>query len=194
MRFTHKAQGKTATDFGVRTSGTPPSHARFLNMRICIYPGTFDPVTNGHLDVVARASRLFDKIIMAVADNPGKGPLFSVDERIRLIEENLAPYPNVVADRFTDLLVDFARKRQAIAIIRGLRALSDFEFEFQMALMNRHLDHKIETIFVMTKDTYSYTSSRLVKQISRFGADIGPFVPPNVIAALEARHSTDLGE
>ncbi len=156
-------------------------------MSICIYPGTFDPVTNGHLDVVARASRLFDQIIVAVADNPGKGPLFSVEERVRLIEGNLAPYPNVVADRFSGLLVDFARARNASVIIRGLRALSDFEFEFQMALMNRHLDHDIETIFVMTKDAYSYTSSRLVKQVSRYGADIAPFVPKNVIDALEAR-------
>jgi pantetheine-phosphate adenylyltransferase len=163
-------------------------------MRICIYPGTFDPVTNGHLDVVARAAHLFDKVIMAVADNPGKGPLFTVEERVRLISENLAPYPNVEADAFTGLLVEFAKKRGAIAIIRGLRALSDFEFEFQMALMNRHLDSAIETIFVMTKDAYSYTSSRLVKQVSRYGADIAPFVPPNVIAALEKRRSVNTGE
>ncbi|BET67592.1 pantetheine-phosphate adenylyltransferase [Opitutales bacterium ASA1] len=160
-------------------------------MRICIYPGTFDPITNGHLDVVARAARLFDKVIVAVADNPGKGPLFSVAERMRLIEENLAPWPNVVVDSFPGLLVEFARERGAVAIIRGLRALSDFEFEFQMALMNRHLDHEIETIFVMTKDAYSYTSSRLVKQVSRFGADIAPFVPPNVIAALDDRRASN---
>jgi pantetheine-phosphate adenylyltransferase len=156
-------------------------------MRICIYPGTFDPVTNGHLDVVARAARLFDRVIMAVADNPGKAPLFTVAERVRLIAENLDAFPNVEADHFSGLLVDFAHQRGAIAIIRGLRALSDFEFEFQMALMNRHLDSDIETIFVMTKDAYSYTSSRLVKQVSRYGADIAPFVPANVIAALHER-------
>lgn len=156
-------------------------------MRICIYPGTFDPVTNGHLDVAARASRLCDKLIIAVADNPGKGPLFTADERVALIEANVASLGNVEVDRFSGLLVDFAKKRGAIALIRGLRALSDFEFEFQMALMNRHLDAEIETIFVMTKDAYSYTSSRLVKQVSQYGADIGPFVPPNVLTALRER-------
>jgi len=159
-------------------------------MRICIYPGTFDPVTNGHLDVVARAAHIFDKVIMAVAANPGKAPLFSLAERVRLIEGNLAPLPNVEAGSFDGLLVEYARARGAVAIIRGLRALSDFEFEFQMALMNRHLDSAIETIFVMTKDAYSFTSSRLVKQVSRFGADIAPFVPPNVAEALRHRKAT----
>jgi pantetheine-phosphate adenylyltransferase len=130
---------------------------------------------------------------MAVADNPGKGPLFSTEERVRLIAENVARFPNVEADRFSGLLVDFARRRGAIAIIRGLRALSDFEFEFQMALMNRHLDEEIETIFVMTKDAYSFTSSRLVKQVSCHGADISPFVPPNVIEALK-KHRHSAGE
>ncbi len=159
-------------------------------MRICIYPGTFDPVTNGHLDVVARASRLFDRIIIGVASNPGKGPLFAVAERVRLIEENVTRFGNVEVDSFNGLLVEFARRRGAVAIIRGLRALSDFEFEFQMALMNRHLDSGIETIFVMTKDAYSYTSSRLVKQVSRYGADIAPFCPPNVVEALTRRRDT----
>lgn len=156
-------------------------------MRICIYPGTFDPVTNGHLDVVQRAAQLFEKVIMAVAANPGKAPLFSVQERIRLIAENVARLKNVEVDTFDGLLVDFARKRGAVALIRGLRALSDFEYEFQMALMNRHLDSGIETIFVMTKDAYSYTSSRLVKQVSRYGANIAPFVPANVLEALKHR-------
>ncbi|RME67286.1 MAG: pantetheine-phosphate adenylyltransferase [Verrucomicrobia bacterium] len=156
-------------------------------MRICIYPGTFDPITNGHLDVATRASRLFDKLIIAVADNPEKGPLFTVAERVRLIQENVASLGNVEVDSFSGLLVDFARSKGAIALIRGLRALSDFEFEFQMALMNRHLDPEIETIFVMTKDAYSYTSSRLVKQVSQFGADLAPFVPANVLRALEAK-------
>lgn len=163
-------------------------------MRICIYPGTFDPVTNGHMDVVARAARMFDKVIMAVAANPGKTPLFSVAERVRLIEENLAALPNVEAGRFDGLLVEYARERGAIALIRGLRALSDFEFEFQMALMNRHLDSRIETIFVMTKDAYSYTSSRLVKQVSLYGADITPFVPANVMEALKHRKAKPEGD
>lgn len=163
-------------------------------MRTCIYPGTFDPVTNGHLDVVARAARLFDKVIMAVAANPGKHPLFTVEERVRLIADNLRPYPNVEADWFDGLLVNFVRRRGAVAILRGLRALSDFEFEFQMALMNRHLDENIETIFVMTKDAYSYTSSKLVKQVSRYGADISQFVPANVIEALKHRKAVPEGE
>lgn len=188
MRFAHKAQGNSSPlELTGNTFGTRIREKASLEMRICIYPGTFDPVTNGHLDVVARAARLFDKIIVAVADNPGKGPLFTVDERLKLIGENIAPYPNVVVDHFSGLLVDFARTTGATAIIRGLRALSDFEFEFQMALMNRHLDNGIETIFVMTKDAYSYTSSRLVKQVSRYGADIAPFVPANVLTALEHR-------
>ena len=156
-------------------------------MRICIYPGTFDPVTNGHLDVVTRAAHMFDKIIMAVAANPGKSPLFTAAERMQLIADNLVSLPNVEVGSFDGLLVEYARLRGAVAIIRGLRALSDFEFEFQMALMNRHLDSNIETIFVMTKDAYSYTSSRLVKQVSIYGADIAPFVPPNVAAALKLR-------
>lgn len=158
-------------------------------MRTCIYPGTFDPITNGHLDVMARAARMFDRIILGVAVNPGKGPLFSLEERVALIKPNLAPYPNVDVDTFEGLLVDFARKHGAIALIRGLRMLSDFEFEFQMALMNRHLDSGIETIFVMTKDEYSYTSSRLVKQVANYGGDIMPFVPENVQKALRARCS-----
>ncbi len=155
--------------------------------RTCIYPGTFDPVTYGHLDVIARASRLFDHIVVAVAENPSKDPLLTADERVMLIEGNLEPYPNVRATKFSGLTVDLARKLGACALIRGLRALTDFEFEFQMALMNRHLDQDIETLFVMTKDAYSYTSSRLIKQVSHFGADIKPFVPPNVYEVLEKR-------
>lgn len=156
-------------------------------MKTCVYPGTFDPVTNGHLDVVARAARMFDRVIMAVAANPGKAPLFSVAERVQLIEKNLEGLANVEVASFDGLLVEYARSRGAIAIIRGLRALSDFEFEFQMALMNRHLDAEIETIFVMTRDAYSFTSSRLVKQVSHFGADVSPFVPANVAEALRHR-------
>jgi len=158
-------------------------------MRICIYPGTFDPITNGHIDVMARASRMFDRIILGVAMNPGKGPMFSLEERVALIRPNLAAYPNVEVDTFDGLLVDFARRRGAVALIRGLRVLSDFEFEFQMALMNRHLNSEIETIFVMTKDAYSYTSSRMVKQVANYGGDITPFVPDNVRDALSARCS-----
>jgi len=161
--------------------------------RTCIYPGTFDPVTFGHLDVISRASRLFDHIVVAVAENPGKDPLFTADERVELIQENLTQFGNVSATKFTGLTVDLARKLGACALIRGLRALTDFEFEFQMALMNRHLDQDIETIFVMTKDAYSYTSSRLVKQVSHYGADIKQFVPPNVYQALKSRKTKNGG-
>jgi pantetheine-phosphate adenylyltransferase len=154
-------------------------------MKICIYPGTFDPVTHGHLDVLARAARLFDRVVVAVAENKQKRPLFSAEDRVSMIEENLRAFPNVSVCVFDGLLVEFARKQGAVAIIRGLRALADFEYEFQMALMNRHLEEEVETLFVMTKHAYSYTSSHLVKQVGRLGADVSSFVPPNVEAALK---------
>jgi len=153
-------------------------------MRHCIYPGTFDPMTNGHLDVLDRATRLFDSITIAVARNPGKGPLFSPEQRLELVQANITRYPNVTATLFDGLLVEFAIAQKANALIRGLRALSDFEFEFNMALMNRHLQPKIETIFVMPHEQYSYTSSSLVKQVARYGGDIAHFVPANVASAL----------
>ncbi len=153
-------------------------------MRHCIYPGTFDPLTNGHLDVLDRATRLFDRITVAVARNPGKGPLFTPEQRLGLVQANIAKYPHVTAVLFDGLLVEFAIAQKAHALIRGLRALSDFEFEFNMALMNRHLQPKIETIFVMPHEQYSYTSSSLVKQVARYGGDIAHFVPDNVAAAL----------
>jgi pantetheine-phosphate adenylyltransferase len=155
-------------------------------MRHCIYPGTFDPVTYGHLDVLARAIKLFDHVTVAVAENPGKGPLFTAAERIELLKPNIARYPNVSVTSFNNLLVEFAVSQGAIAVIRGLRAFSDFEFEFNMALMNRHLEAGIETIFVMPNEQFSYTSSSLVKQVARFGGDVAHFVPPNVATALEA--------
>lgn len=154
-------------------------------MRHCIYPGTFDPITCGHIDVLARAARLFDRVTVAIADNPGKEPLFSAEERLAMIRPNVAPYANVSVTTFEGLLVDFAVEQKADAIIRGLRALSDFEFEFNMALMNRHLQPMIETIFVMPNEQYSYTSSSLVKQVARYGGQVGHFVPPNVAEALQ---------
>jgi pantetheine-phosphate adenylyltransferase len=153
-------------------------------MRHCIYPGTFDPITSGHLDVLSRAARLFDRVTVAVADNAAKEPLFAADERVAMILPNVARFPNVSVTTFGGLLVDFAADQKADAIIRGLRALSDFEFEFNMALMNRHLRPMIETIFVMPNEQFSYTSSSLVKQVARFGGQVGHFVPPNVAAAL----------
>jgi pantetheine-phosphate adenylyltransferase len=154
-------------------------------MRHCIYPGTFDPITCGHLDVLSRASRLFDQVTVAVADNPGKKPLFSPSERMAMILPNVTPFGNVTVTAFAGLLVDFAIEQKADAIIRGLRALSDFEFEFNMALMNRHLQPRIETIFVMPNEQFSYTSSSLVKQVARYGGQVGHFVPANVAEALK---------
>jgi pantetheine-phosphate adenylyltransferase len=156
-------------------------------VRTVVYPGSFDPLTNGHLDVVQRAAKLFDRVIMAVARNEGKQPLFSLAERVNLVTQAVAHLPNVQADSFDGLLVEYARRQQAQAIIRGLRAVSDFEFEFQLALMNRKLNEEIETIFMMPKDTYTFLSSRIVKEIARHGGDISAFVPAGVQAALRAK-------
>ncbi len=153
-------------------------------MRHCIYPGTFDPITYGHLDVLSRAAKLFDHVTVAIAENAGKNPLFSAADRLAMVRPNVAQFSNVSVTSFHGLLVDFAIAQKATAIIRGLRALSDFEFEFNMALMNRHLEPRIETIFVMPNEQFSYTSSSLVKQVAKFGGDVRHFVPPNVGDAL----------
>jgi pantetheine-phosphate adenylyltransferase len=153
-------------------------------MKLCIYPGTFDPFTNGHLDVLQRAAKLFDRVTVAVALSSTKHALFTADQRVGLISANLGQLPNVDVMSFDGLLVEFARRQNANAIIRGLRALSDFEFEFNMALMNRHLEPHVETIFVMPNEAYSYTSSSLVKQIAKLGGDVSKFVPTNVAPAL----------
>jgi pantetheine-phosphate adenylyltransferase len=153
-------------------------------MRTVIYPGSFDPMTNGHLDVVQRATKLFDRVIVAVAQNEGKNPLFTQAQRVALVRECVKHLPNVEADTFDGLLVNYVEQRSAQAIIRGLRAVSDFEFEFQLALMNRKLNERIETIFMMPKDTYTFLSSRIVKEIARLGGDVGQFVPAPVRASL----------
>lgn len=156
-------------------------------MRTVVYPGSFDPLTNGHLDVVQRAAKLFDRVIMAVARNEDKQPMFQLSERVELVGKSVAHLPNVQADAFDGLLVEYARRQGAQAIIRGLRAVSDFEFEFQLALMNRKLNEEIETIFMMPKDTYTFLSSRIVKEIARHGGDISAFVPPCVQSALHSK-------
>jgi pantetheine-phosphate adenylyltransferase len=156
-------------------------------MRTVIYPGSFDPLTNGHLDVVQRAAKLFDKVIVAVAQNDTKQGLFSLEERVVLVKEAIAHIPNTEADMFEGLLVNYVEKREGQAVVRGLRAVSDFEFEFQLALMNRKLNARIETIFMMPKETYTFLSSRMVKEIARLGGDISSFVPPHVQKALHER-------
>ena len=153
-------------------------------MRTAIYPGSFDPLTNGHLDVVQRAAKLFDRVIVAVAKNEGKNPLFPLRERVALVKKSVVHLPNVEADSFDSLLVQYVVSRKAQVIVRGLRAVSDFEFEFQLALMNRKLNESIETIFMMPKDTYTFLSSRIVKEIARLGGDVRGFVPGPVQAAL----------
>ena len=153
-------------------------------MRTAIYPGSFDPLTNGHLDVVQRAAKLFDRVVVAVAENESKHPLFPLDERLALVRKAIAKIPNARSDSFNGLLVDYVARQKAQAIVRGLRAVSDFEFEFQLALMNRKLDEDIETIFMMPKDTYTFLSSRIVKEIARLGGDVSSFVPAPVQTAL----------
>lgn len=156
-------------------------------MRTVIYPGSFDPLTNGHLDVISRAAKLFDTVIVAVANNDQKKPLFTLEERVNLVSRSIKDIPRVEVDSFEGLLVDFVDKRQGQAIIRGLRAVSDFEFEFQLALMNRKLNERVETIFMMPKDTYTFISSRIVKEIARLGGDVTAFVPAHVRTALKAK-------
>jgi pantetheine-phosphate adenylyltransferase len=152
--------------------------------KIAVYPGGFDPITNGHLDIVRRASQMFDRVVVAVATSVDKHPLFDIDERIDMVQKAVAGLRNVRVDRIDGLLVNYVRRKRATVIVRGLRAVSDFEFEFQLALMNRKLDSRIETIFLMTKDEYTFISSRLVKEISQLGGDVSGFVPRGVERTL----------
>ncbi len=152
-----------------------------MAIRTAIYPGSFDPLTMGHVDIIARGSTLFDKIVVAVLENAEKDPVFSVAERLEMIKETFADRAtNVEADAFSGLLVDYAKKKGAIAIVRGIRAISDFEYEFQMALMNRRLAPSIETVFMMPAEEYSYVSSRLIKEVVGLGGSVTGLVPPGV--------------
>jgi len=162
-------------------------------MRLVVYPGSFDPLTNGHLDLIERAVKLFDRVVVAIAENEAKHPLFSLQERKTLVEASLVGLPNVEVETFTGLLVDYVDRRGGQAILRGLRAVSDFEFEFQLALMNRKLNQRVETIFMMPKDTYTFLSSRVIKEIARLGGEVACFLPRPVQDALAAKLSAVCG-
>ena len=154
---------------------------------IAIYPGSFDPITNGHLDLIDRGSRLVDRLIVAILRNEAKQPLFSVEERIEMLKEVVTAYPNVEVDSFHGLLVDYARERNATVLLRGIRAISDYVEELQMALMNRRLNPEVETIFMMSGEAYSFISSRLVKEVIGLGGNISGLVPPPVEVRLRQR-------
>jgi pantetheine-phosphate adenylyltransferase len=157
-------------------------------MTVALYPGTFDPLTNGHLDLIKRSVRMFDKVVVAIFESPMKGPLFSVEERRRLIEESTRGLGNIEIDTFSNtLLVFYAKQRQAHVIIRGLRAIADFEYEFQMTLMNRRLDEDIETVFLMPREEYTYVASRLIKEVAAYGGNVEELVPPPVALALKEK-------
>jgi pantetheine-phosphate adenylyltransferase len=152
-----------------------------------LYPGTFDPITRGHEDLVRRAASLFDEVIVAVADSRGKQPLFSRDERVAIAKETLAPYPNVRVEGFSGLLMDFLRRQDAKVILRGLRAVSDFEYEFQMAGMNRNLFPDVETLFLTPSEQYMFISATMVREIATLGGDVSPFVNPLVLPRIKAK-------
>jgi len=161
-----------------------------MSERIAIYPGTFDPFTNGHLDITERASRIFDKIVVTIARNTKKTPLFSLKERTEFIADATKHLPNVLIKGFEGLLVDFAQKEKAVAIIRGLRAISDFEFEFQMALMNRRLNNDISTVFLMPNEKYTYVNSTIVREVALFGGNVAKLVTPLVAEKLKIKFET----
>ena len=152
-----------------------------------LYPGTFDPPTNGHLDLIERGARLFDHLIVAILSNPVKDPLFTVEERVEMLKESTATLKNVSVATFDGLMVEFARKQGAKAVLRGIRAISDYEYEFQMALMNRRLAPEIETVFLQPAGRYSFVSSRMLKEVFSFGGDVSGLVPPNVLKRLRNR-------
>ena len=158
--------------------------------KIAIYPGTFDPITNGHLDLVSRAEQIFDEVIIAVSDNPRKNPLFTTQERLALVDEAVQNIPHVHVESFDDLHVNFVARKNAKFVIRGLRAVSDFEYEFQLASANRRLDSNVETIFLTPQESNYFISSSLVREISYYGGDVSSFVPEHIIAALKSKYTT----
>jgi pantetheine-phosphate adenylyltransferase len=158
-------------------------------MRKVIYPGTFDPVTNGHVDIIKRAKALFDSVAVTVAINPNKTTLFSIEERVQMLKESLKDFDNITVESFEGLVVDYAHKVGAIGIIRGLRAVSDFEYEFQMALMNRKLASDIATIFLMPHEKYTYLNSSIIRNLASLNSDVSDFVPPSVQKALKEKFS-----
>jgi pantetheine-phosphate adenylyltransferase len=158
-------------------------------MKTAVYPGSFDPVTNGHIDVIERALKLFDRIIVAVGDNPGKKPTFHTGERIDMLKESTKHLQNIVIDSFEGLLLEYVKKKNASIVIRGLRAVSDFEFEFQRALMNRVVEKEIETVFIMTKEDYVYLNSSIVKEMAMFNGNVNGLVPDNVEKKLKEKYS-----
>ena len=158
--------------------------------KTAVYPGTFDPLTNGHLDLIRRSLHIFDRLIVAIANNPTKDPLFTVEERLEMIREVTREMPNLEVTSFQGLLIDFVARTHATVIIRGLRAVSDFEYEFQMAMMNRHLNSRVDTYFMTASEAYFYTASRLVKEVASLGGDVSALVPPVVHRALVERFGT----
>ena len=162
------------------------------NGRLAVFPGSFDPLTNGHVDIILRSTHLFERVLVAVLVNAEKQPLFTADERVAMVREVFREYSNVDVDSFDGLLVEYARARRASAIIRGLRAVSDFEYEFQMALMNRHLEPALETVFMMPAEQYTYLSSRLIKEVFQLGGQVHGLVPPAVERCLREKQGIGL--
>jgi pantetheine-phosphate adenylyltransferase len=190
MAMNEQSPGKKAGSLFEPPYGTlkdyPLSYnSRGVNTVKAIYPGSFDPVTNGHLDLIARGSRIFDHLVVAILRNSSKNPLFTVEERVEMLTEGVASLNNVSIATFDGLLVDFAREQQAQAVVRGIRAISDYEYEFQMALMNRRLAPELETIFLMPDGKYSFVSSRLVKEVFELGGSVEGLVPKFVIERLK---------
>jgi len=161
-------------------------------LTVAIYPGSFDPVTNGHLDIIDRASKVFDHLVVAVLENPRKSALFTMEERVKMLKSIVDHYNNVEVDYYTGLLVEYAQKRNSSIIIKGLRAISDFEFEFQMALVNRKLNCNVETMFMMTNNMYSFVSSSIVKEVASYGGDIRDLVPPQVYQMIMEKFNARL--